>query len=160
MIGNQGLPVCFYSTLSVHTICSSHHQVLAFHFMNIFCPVNKQACVILYTMFHLFHRHPYYQLLYLVLSTTVTPTCVAMLSESRWRGLRHTLLVLFSATLLIGITMLAISSEINPIGVFFLVAGGLCLVGYLISVAAEQCLKHQNPGEEAQAAPRRQNHNG
>ncbi|XP_070598137.1 transmembrane protein 139 [Erythrolamprus reginae] len=83
-----------------------------------------------------------------------------MLSESRWRGLRHTLLVLFSATLLIGITMLAISSEINPIGVFFLVAGGLCLVGYLISVAAEQCLKHQHAGEEAQAAPRRHNHNG
>ncbi|XP_039194625.1 transmembrane protein 139 [Crotalus tigris] len=83
-----------------------------------------------------------------------------MLSESRWRSLRHTLLVLFSATLLIGITMLAISSEINPIGVFFLVAGGLCLVGYLISVAVEQCLKNQNAGEETQAAPRRQNHDG
>ncbi|ETE62499.1 Transmembrane protein [Ophiophagus hannah] len=104
-------------------------------------------------------QHPYYQLLCLVLSTTVTPTCVAMLSASRWKGLRHTLLVLFSATILIGITMLAISSEINPIGVFFLVAGGLCLVGYLISVAAEHCLTHQN-AEEAQAAPRRQNHNG
>ncbi|KAM3845398.1 transmembrane protein 139 [Vipera latastei] len=83
-----------------------------------------------------------------------------MLSESHWRSLRHTLLVLFSATLLIGITMLAISSEINPIGVFFLVAGGLCLVGYLISVAVEQCLKHQNAEEETQAAPGRQNHDG
>lgn len=134
--------------------------MLEFHLMNIFCPMDKQACVTLCTIFHLFHRHPYYQLLCLILSTTITPTCVAMLSESRWRGLRHTLLVLFSATLLIGITMLAISTEISPIGVFFLVAGGLCLVGYLISVAAEQCLKHQNAGEETQAAPRRQNHNG
>ncbi|XP_063150782.1 transmembrane protein 139 [Candoia aspera] len=83
-----------------------------------------------------------------------------MLSVSHWRSLRQTLLVLFSATLLIGITMLAISSEINPIGVFFLVAGGLCLVGYLISVAAEQWLKHQNAGEEAQEAPRTQSQVG
>ncbi|KAM6474299.1 transmembrane protein 139 isoform 1-T3 [Liasis olivaceus] len=83
-----------------------------------------------------------------------------MLSASHWRSLRQTLLVLFSATLLIGITMLAISSEVNPIGVFFLVAGGLSLVGYLISVAAEQWLKHQNAGEEIQTAPRAQSQDG
>lgn len=122
--------------------------------------MDKQACVTLCTLFPLFHRHPHYQLVCHFRSTTVTPICVVMLSESHWRSLRHTLLVLFSATLLIGITMLAISSEINPIGVFFLVAGGLCLVGYLISVAAEQCLKHQNAEEETQAAPGRQNHDG
>ncbi|KAH0628540.1 hypothetical protein JD844_009870 [Phrynosoma platyrhinos] len=78
-----------------------------------------------------------------------------MLSESRWRSLRQTLLVLFTATLLIGVTMLAISSDINPVGFFFLAVGALCLIGYLISVAAEQYLKHQNPAQENPTAPRR-----
>lgn len=57
--------------------------------------------------------------------------------------------------LLIGVTMLAISSEINPVGFFFLTVGGICLVGYLISIAAEHWLKRHNPTDENSAAPRR-----
>ncbi|XP_061493756.1 transmembrane protein 139 [Rhineura floridana] len=83
-----------------------------------------------------------------------------MLSESRWKSLRQTLLVLFTATILIGVTMLAISAEVNPVGFFFLAVGGTCLVGYLISVAAEQCLKHQNSAAENQADPERQSQAG
>ncbi|XP_062984550.1 transmembrane protein 139 [Elgaria multicarinata webbii] len=83
-----------------------------------------------------------------------------MLSQSRWRSLRQTLLVLFTATLLIGVTMLAISSDINPVGFFFLAVGGVCLVGYLFSVAAEQYLKHHNSTEENRPASRRQSQGG
>ncbi|KAJ7334967.1 hypothetical protein JRQ81_012908 [Phrynocephalus forsythii] len=78
-----------------------------------------------------------------------------MLSVSKWRSLRQTLLVLFTATLLIGVTLLAISSEINPVGFFFLAFGALCLIGYLISLAVEQYLKHRNPVEQNYAAERR-----
>ncbi|XP_048360462.1 transmembrane protein 139 [Sphaerodactylus townsendi] len=81
-----------------------------------------------------------------------------MLSASHWRSLRQTLLVLFTSALLIGITMLAISSDINPVGFFFLGVGGLCLVGYLISLVVEYYLKPQNPTDENGSASRRQSH--
>nr|XP_020671271.1 transmembrane protein 139 [Pogona vitticeps]XP_020671272.1 transmembrane protein 139 [Pogona vitticeps] len=79
-----------------------------------------------------------------------------MLSEAKWKSLRHTLLVLFTATVLIGVTLLALSSNMNPVGFFFIAVAALCLIGYLISVAVQQYLKHQNPVEENQAAQRRQ----
>lgn len=77
-----------------------------------------------------------------------------MLSESHWKSLRQTLLVLFASMLLIGVTMLAISSDINPVGFFFLTVGGVCLVGYLISLVAEHWLKRHHPTDENSAAPR------
>ncbi|XP_077201967.1 transmembrane protein 139 [Paroedura picta] len=83
---------------------------------------------------------------------------MTMLSTSNWRSLRQTLLVLFTSALLIGITMLAISSNINPVGFFFLGVGGLCLVGYLISLVVEYYVKPQNPPEENGSASRRQSH--
>ncbi|KAJ6653611.1 hypothetical protein lerEdw1_009045 [Lerista edwardsae] len=78
-----------------------------------------------------------------------------MLSESHWKSLRQTLLVLFATMLLIGVTMLAISSDINPVGFFFLTVGGVCLIGYLISLVAEHWLKRHNPTDENSAAPGR-----
>ncbi|XP_015272755.1 PREDICTED: transmembrane protein 139 [Gekko japonicus] len=81
-----------------------------------------------------------------------------MLSASHWRSLRQTLLVLFTSALLIGITMLAISSNINPVGFFFLGVGGLCLVGYLISLVVEYYLKPEDSTDETRSASRRQSH--
>nr|XP_056704019.1 transmembrane protein 139-like [Euleptes europaea] len=81
-----------------------------------------------------------------------------MLSASHWRSLRQTLMVLFTSALLIGITMLAISSDINPVGFFFLTVGGLCLVGYLISLVVEYYLKPEDLANENGSASRRQSH--
>lgn len=113
-------------------------------------------CITCVLSFHLFDRCPFCQLPSLFLLSAIVAIHTAMLSASKWKSLRHTLLVLFTATLLIGVTLLAISSEINPVGFFFLAIGVLCLIGYLISVAVEQYLKHQNPVEENHAAERRQ----
>ncbi|KAL8202710.1 UNVERIFIED_CONTAM: hypothetical protein K2H54_023110 [Gekko kuhli] len=83
-----------------------------------------------------------------------------MLSASHWRSLRQTLLVLFTSALLIGITMLAISSNINPVGFFFLGVGGLCLIGYLISLVVEYYLKAEDSIDETRSTSRRQSHAG
>ncbi|XP_060092336.1 transmembrane protein 139 [Heteronotia binoei] len=85
---------------------------------------------------------------------------MTMLSASHWRSLRQTLLVLFTSALLIGITMLAISSDINPVGFFFLAVGGLCLVGYLVSLLVEYYLTPENPTDENRSASRRQSQAG
>uniref|UniRef100_A0A8C2U4E3 Uncharacterized protein n=1 Tax=Coturnix japonica TaxID=93934 RepID=A0A8C2U4E3_COTJA len=45
--------------------------------------------------------------------------------EAHWKNIRQALLLLFTAALLIGVTMLAISSNINPVGYFFLGVGGV-----------------------------------
>ncbi|XP_074672909.1 transmembrane protein 139 [Strix aluco] len=63
--------------------------------------------------------------------------------ETHWKNIRQTLLLLFTAALLIGVTMLAISSNINPVGYFFLGVGGVCLIGYLLSVFVECYLRNQ-----------------
>ncbi|XP_008117475.1 transmembrane protein 139 [Anolis carolinensis] len=83
-----------------------------------------------------------------------------MLSATHWRSLRQTLLVFFTVTLLIGITMLSVSNDINPVGFFFLAIGALCLLGYLISVIVEQYIKHQNPAQENHTVPRRSSQAG
>uniref|UniRef100_A0A7M4EQN2 Transmembrane protein 139 n=1 Tax=Crocodylus porosus TaxID=8502 RepID=A0A7M4EQN2_CROPO len=80
--------------------------------------------------------------------------------ESHWRNIRQTLLLLFTAALLIGVTMLAVSSNINPVGYFFLGVGGLCLIGYLLSVLAECYVKHQQTQNANLAAPRMQSQAG
>ncbi|XP_042722421.1 transmembrane protein 139 [Lagopus leucura] len=68
--------------------------------------------------------------------------------EAHWKNIRQTLLLLFTAALLIGVTMLAISSNINPVGYFFLGVGGVCLIGYLLSVLIECYLKHRHDANE------------
>lgn len=83
-----------------------------------------------------------------------------MWAESHWRGIRHALLFVFTTALLIGVTMLAVSSNINPVGFFFLGVGGVCLVGYLLSVFVECFLKHRHPQDTNQAATRRQSQAG
>ncbi|CAM4434574.1 transmembrane protein 139 [Lepidochelys kempii] len=80
--------------------------------------------------------------------------------ESHWRGIRQALLFVFTAALLTGVTMLAISSTINPVGFFFLGVGGMCLIGYLLSVFVECFLKHRHPQDTNQAATRRQSQAG
>lgn len=80
--------------------------------------------------------------------------------ESHWKNIRQTLLLLFTAALLIGVTMLAVSSNINPVGYFFLGVGGLCLIGYLLSVFAEYYMKHQQTQNANLAAPRMQSQAG
>ncbi|XP_019383159.1 PREDICTED: transmembrane protein 139 isoform X1 [Gavialis gangeticus] len=80
--------------------------------------------------------------------------------ESHWRNIRQTLLLLFTAALLIGVTMLAVSSNINPVGYFFLGVGGFCLIGYLLSVFAECYVKHQQTQNANLAAPRMQSQAG
>uniref|UniRef100_A0A8C8RZP2 Transmembrane protein 139 n=1 Tax=Pelusios castaneus TaxID=367368 RepID=A0A8C8RZP2_9SAUR len=80
--------------------------------------------------------------------------------ESHWRGIRQALLFVFTTALLIGVTMLAVSSNINPVGFFFLGVGGLCLIGYLLSVFVECFLKHRHPQDTNQAATRRQSQAG
>uniref|UniRef100_A0A8C0EH65 Transmembrane protein 139 n=1 Tax=Bubo bubo TaxID=30461 RepID=A0A8C0EH65_BUBBB len=72
--------------------------------------------------------------------------------ETHWKNIRQTLLLLFTAALLIGVTMLAISSNINPVGYFFLGVGGVCLIGYLLSVFVECYLRNQH-GHDANEIP-------
>ncbi|XP_075025001.1 transmembrane protein 139 [Calonectris borealis] len=76
--------------------------------------------------------------------------------ETHWKNIRQTLLLLFTAALLIGVTMLAISSNINPVGYFFLGVGGLCLVGYLLSVFVECYLRNQHRRDANEIPPSRQ----
>uniref|UniRef100_A0A8C5NP62 Transmembrane protein 139 n=1 Tax=Junco hyemalis TaxID=40217 RepID=A0A8C5NP62_JUNHY len=80
-----------------------------------------------------------------------------MLLETRWKNIRQTLLLLFTAALLIGVTMLAISSNINPVGYFFLGVGGVCLVGYLLSVFVECYLRNQHRRDANEIPPNRVN---
>ncbi|XP_005038460.1 PREDICTED: transmembrane protein 139 [Ficedula albicollis] len=80
--------------------------------------------------------------------------------ETRWKNIRQTLLLLFTAALLIGVTMLAISSNINPVGYFFLGVGGVCLVGYLLSVFVECYLRNQHRHDANEVPPSRQSHAG
>ncbi|XP_074857965.1 transmembrane protein 139 [Carettochelys insculpta] len=80
--------------------------------------------------------------------------------ESHWRGIRQALLFVFTAALLIGVTMLALSSHINPVGFFFLGVGGVCLIGYLLSVFVECFLKQRHPQDTNQAATRRESQAG
>ncbi|XP_005495023.1 transmembrane protein 139 [Zonotrichia albicollis] len=84
----------------------------------------------------------------------------AMLLETRWKNIRQTLLLLFTAALLIGVTMLAISSNINPVGYFFLGVGGVCLVGYLLSVFVECYLRNQHRRDANEIPPNRQSQAG
>lgn len=76
--------------------------------------------------------------------------------ETHWKNIRQALLLLFTATLLIGVTMLAISSNINPVGYFFLGVGGVCLVGYLLSVFVECYLRNQHRHDANEIPPSRQ----
>ncbi|KAM6292593.1 transmembrane protein 139 [Porphyrio hochstetteri] len=80
--------------------------------------------------------------------------------EARWKNIRQALLLLFTAALLIGVTMLAISSNINPVGYFFLGLGAVCLVGYLLSVFVECYLKNQHQHEANEIPPSRQSQTG
>ncbi|KAM6309800.1 transmembrane protein 139 [Podargus strigoides] len=80
--------------------------------------------------------------------------------ETHWRNIRQALLLLFTAGLLTGVTMLAISSNINPVGYFFLGVGGVCLVGYLLSVFVECYLKNQHRHDANEIPPNRQNQAG
>ncbi|XP_071414500.1 transmembrane protein 139 [Pithys albifrons albifrons] len=80
--------------------------------------------------------------------------------ETRWKNIRQTLLLLFTAALLIGVTMLAISSNINPVGYFFLGVGGVCLVGYLLSVFVECYLRNQHRRDANEIPPNRQSQAG
>ncbi|XP_027755555.1 transmembrane protein 139 [Empidonax traillii] len=73
--------------------------------------------------------------------------------ETRWKNIRQTLLLLFTAALLIGVTLLAISSNINPVGYFFLGVGGVCLVGYLLSVFVECYLRNQHRHDTNEIPP-------
>lgn len=70
--------------------------------------------------------------------------------ETHWKNVRQALLLLFTAALLIGVTMLAISPNINPVGYVFLGVGGVCLVGYLLTVFVECYLgsRHRHDANE------------
>lgn len=76
--------------------------------------------------------------------------------EAHWKNIRQALLLLFTAALLIGVTMLAISSNINPVGYFFLGVGGVCLTGYLLSVFVECYLKNQHRHDTNEIPPNSQ----
>ncbi|XP_009481175.1 transmembrane protein 139 [Pelecanus crispus] len=80
--------------------------------------------------------------------------------ETHWKNIRQALLLLFTAALLIGVTMLAISSNINPVGYFFLGVGGVCLVGYLLSVFIECYLRNQHRHDANEIPPQRQSQAG
>uniref|UniRef100_A0A8C3JK18 Transmembrane protein 139 n=1 Tax=Calidris pygmaea TaxID=425635 RepID=A0A8C3JK18_9CHAR len=80
--------------------------------------------------------------------------------ETHWKNIRQALLLLFTAALLIGVTMLAISSNINPVGYFFLGVGGVCLVGYLLSVFVECYLKNQHQHDANETPPNSQSQEG
>ncbi|XP_026708526.1 transmembrane protein 139 [Athene cunicularia] len=80
--------------------------------------------------------------------------------ETHWKNIRQTLLLLFTAALLIGVTMLAISSNINPVGYFFLGVGGVCLIGYLLSVFVECYLRNQHRHDANEIPTNRQSQAG
>ncbi|XP_061221477.1 transmembrane protein 139 [Neopsephotus bourkii] len=80
--------------------------------------------------------------------------------ETQWKNIRQALLLLFTAALLIGVTMLAISSNINPVGYFFLGVGGVCLIGYLLSVFVECYLRNRQRRDANEIPPNRQNQAG
>ncbi|KAK2516738.1 Tmem139 [Columba guinea] len=80
--------------------------------------------------------------------------------ETQWKNIRQALLLLFTAALLIGVTMLAITSNINPVGYFFLGVGGVCLVGYLLSVFVECYLKNYRRHDTNEIPPSRQSQAG
>lgn len=80
--------------------------------------------------------------------------------ETQWKNIRQALLLLFTAALLIGVTMLAITSNINPVGYFFLGVGGVCLVGYLLSVFVECYLKNYRRHDTNEIPPSRQSQSG
>ncbi|KAM6099865.1 transmembrane protein 139 [Theristicus caerulescens] len=80
--------------------------------------------------------------------------------ETNWKNVRQALLLLFTAALLIGVTMLAISSNINPVGYFFLGVGGVCLVGYLLTVFVECYLRNQHQHDAPEVPPSRQSQAG
>ncbi|XP_062480029.1 transmembrane protein 139 [Pezoporus occidentalis] len=80
--------------------------------------------------------------------------------ETQWKNIRQALLLLFTAALLIGVTMLAISSNINPVGYFFLGVGGVCLIGYLLSVFVECYLRNRQRRDANEVSPNRQNQAG
>ncbi|XP_005144863.3 transmembrane protein 139 [Melopsittacus undulatus] len=80
--------------------------------------------------------------------------------ETQWKNIRQVLLLLFTAALLIGVTMLAISSNINPVGYFFLGVGGVCLIGYLLSVFVECYLRNRQQRDANEIPPNRQNQEG
>uniref|UniRef100_A0A8C3GGV8 Transmembrane protein 139 n=1 Tax=Cairina moschata TaxID=8855 RepID=A0A8C3GGV8_CAIMO len=91
---------------------------------------------------------------------SATTTHTTMWLESHWKNIRQALLLLFTAALLIGVTMLAISSNINPIGYFFLGVGGVCLIGYLLSVFVECYLKNRHRHDTNEIPPNRQSQAG
>ncbi|XP_010294001.1 PREDICTED: transmembrane protein 139 [Phaethon lepturus] len=80
--------------------------------------------------------------------------------ETHWKNIRQALLLLFTAALLIGVTMLAISSNINPVGYFFLGLGGVCLVGYLLTVFVDCYLRNQHRHDTNETHPSRQSQAG
>ncbi|OXB71812.1 UNVERIFIED_CONTAM: hypothetical protein H355_002781 [Colinus virginianus] len=56
--------------------------------------------------------------------------------------------------------MLAISSNINPVGYFFLGIGGVCLAGYLLTVFVECYLKNQHRQDTNEMPPNTQSQEG
>ncbi|XP_051499667.1 transmembrane protein 139 [Apus apus] len=80
--------------------------------------------------------------------------------ETHCKNIRQALLLLFTVGLLTGVTMLAISSNINPVGYFFLGVGGVCLVGYLLSVFVECYLKNRHRHDANETPPNRQSQAG
>ncbi|KAM4682822.1 transmembrane protein 139 [Amazona ochrocephala] len=80
--------------------------------------------------------------------------------ETQWKNIRQALLLLFTAALLIGVTMLAISSNINPVGYFFLGVGGVCLIGYLLSMSVECYLRNRQRHDANEIPPGRQSQAG
>ncbi|XP_030327572.1 transmembrane protein 139 [Strigops habroptila] len=73
--------------------------------------------------------------------------------ETHWKNIRQAFLLFFTAALLIGVTMLAISSNINPAGYFFLGVGGVCLTGYLLSAFVKCCLRNQQQRDANEISP-------
>ncbi|XP_064011899.1 transmembrane protein 139 [Pogoniulus pusillus] len=80
--------------------------------------------------------------------------------ETHCKNIRQALLLLFTAALLIGVTMLAVSSNINPVGYFFLGAGGVCLMGYLLSIFVDCYLRNQHQRDANEITPSRQSQAG
>ncbi|XP_054243027.1 transmembrane protein 139 [Indicator indicator] len=80
--------------------------------------------------------------------------------ETHCKNIRQALLLLFTAALLIGVTMLAVSSNINPVGYFFLGAGGVCLMGYLLSVFVDCYLRNRHRRDSNEITPSRQSQAG
>ncbi|KAM9246770.1 transmembrane protein 139 [Leptosomus discolor] len=80
--------------------------------------------------------------------------------ETHWKNIRQALLLLFTAALLIGVTMLAVSSNINPVGYFFLGVGGVCLIGYLLSAFVKCYLRNRHQHDANEVPPNRQSQAG